>query len=78
LTFDTDPPFFVFQWGVTPPRLYVPAGADAATAARLRGEGWATIAGLDRASDNAAEARRLRCSHWLEGANVVAAGEEHL
>jgi ATP phosphoribosyltransferase regulatory subunit len=54
------------------PRLYVPAAADAATAARLRGDGWATIAGLDRVADHAAEAKRLRCSHWLDGANVVA------
>jgi ATP phosphoribosyltransferase regulatory subunit len=54
------------------PRLYIPAGADAAAAARLRSEGWATLAGLDRVKDHAAEAKRLRCSHWLDGADIVA------
>ena len=56
------------------PRLYVPVGSDGAAAARLRGEGWATIGGLAAVADNAAEAKRLRCSHWLDGANVVAVG----
>jgi ATP phosphoribosyltransferase regulatory subunit len=54
------------------PRLYVPAGGDAATAERLRGEGWATVAGLVAVKDAAAEARRLDCRHWLNGKDVVA------
>jgi ATP phosphoribosyltransferase regulatory subunit len=56
------------------PRLYVPAGSDAAAAARLRGEGWATVGGLAAVGDNAAAAKHLRCTHWLDGANVVAVG----
>jgi ATP phosphoribosyltransferase regulatory subunit len=57
----------------TPPRrLYVPTGTDAAAAKRLRGEGWVTVAGLESASDAAAEARRLNCRHRLEGATILA------
>jgi ATP phosphoribosyltransferase regulatory subunit len=55
-------------------RVFVPAGADAAAAERLRREGWATVAGLVAVKDAAAEAKRLRCSHWLDGATLVAAG----
>lgn len=50
------------------PRLYMPAGSADGEAARLRGEGWVTIAGLDAAGDERSEARRLGCSHlWLDG-----------
>jgi ATP phosphoribosyltransferase regulatory subunit len=53
----------------TPPaarkRLFVPVGQDHAAAARLRGEGYATVAALDPVDDPGAEARRLRCSHIL-------------
>ena len=52
-------------------RVYLPPGADAAAAARLRGEGWATVAGLTDA-DPAAEAKRLRCGHRLDGKEIVA------
>jgi len=51
-------------------RIYIPAEGDAATARRLRGEGWATVAGLARVQDVAAEARRLRCEHWLDGEKI--------
>jgi len=46
-------------------RLYVPFGVDHATGARLRGEGWTTVAGLLPEADTKAEARRLRCTHIL-------------
>ena len=54
------------------PRLYLPAGTDWAIAERCRREGWATVAGLATVQDAAAEARRLRCGHWLEGEKIVA------
>ena len=57
----------------TPPRrLYLPAGVDAATAKRFRGEGWVTVAGLETVRDAAAEAKRLNCGHRLEGATILA------
>ncbi|MGO8915143.1 MAG: ATP phosphoribosyltransferase regulatory subunit [Stellaceae bacterium] len=56
------------------PRLYVPLGGDGAAAARRRGEGWATVAGLAAVTDTAAEATRLKCSHWLDGDAIIALG----
>ena len=44
-------------------RVYVPLGIAASDAAKLRAEGWTTVAGLDRASEAAAEAKRLGCTH---------------
>jgi ATP phosphoribosyltransferase regulatory subunit len=55
-----------------PARLYIPAGTDPALAARLRGDGWVTVAGLVPVDDAAAEARRLGCGHRLEGEKIVA------
>jgi ATP phosphoribosyltransferase regulatory subunit len=48
-------------------RLYVPLGPVAALAKTLRQSGYATIAGLQPASDAMAEARRLLCTHVLLG-----------
>jgi ATP phosphoribosyltransferase regulatory subunit len=56
------------------PRLYLPLGSDAATAERLRGEGWATVSGLVAVKDAAVEAKRLNCGHWLAGQDIVAVG----
>ncbi len=53
-------------------RLFVPAGAARAESARLRGEGWVTVAGLDAIADATAEARRLGCSHVLADGEIVA------
>ena len=51
-----------------PARVYVPAGTSAADSAGLRAEGWITVAGLEAAGDEEAEARRLGCSHiWRNG-----------
>ncbi|HLB80038.1 MAG TPA: ATP phosphoribosyltransferase regulatory subunit, partial [Dongiaceae bacterium] len=47
-------------------RLFVPAGAPPAAAARLRREGWVTVAALDPVADARAEARRQGCGHLLE------------
>ena len=56
------------------PRLYLPCGSDRAAAERYRREGWATVAGLATVDDAAAEAKRLRCSHRLDGEKLVALG----
>jgi ATP phosphoribosyltransferase regulatory subunit len=52
-------------------RVFIPAGADQAAAARLRAEGWITIAALS-AADTAA---RLRCTHILRDGSAVPAEE---
>jgi ATP phosphoribosyltransferase regulatory subunit len=46
-----------------PKRIYVPLGVAPAEAARLRAEGWTTVAGLANAADARAEAERLACGH---------------
>ncbi|WP_414900704.1 ATP phosphoribosyltransferase regulatory subunit [Sphingomonas flavalba] len=43
------------------PRLFLPLGTDPALAARLRGDGWVTVAALDERCDAAA----LACTHAL-------------
>lgn len=49
-------------------RIFVPAGSERAAAARLRAEGWVTIAGLGAAQSWREEAARLRCAHvWRDG-----------
>jgi len=57
------------------PRIYVPFGTPAADAAAARGQKFATVAGLAQVNDNAAEAARLGCSHWLKNGRAVALGE---
>jgi ATP phosphoribosyltransferase regulatory subunit len=53
------------------PRVFVPFGADRAIAAKLRGEGFATVAGLGVVDDDMAEARRLGCSYVLRGGQAA-------
>jgi ATP phosphoribosyltransferase regulatory subunit len=57
------------------PRVYVPFGTPAAAAAAARAQRFATVAGLGQVADNAAEAARLGCSHWLENGRTVALGD---
>ena len=52
---------------VGPRRVLLPLGADRAQARALRAAGWVTVAALEPAGDWRAEARRLGCSHVLEG-----------
>jgi ATP phosphoribosyltransferase regulatory subunit len=52
-------------------RLYVPLGIAHADVARLRGEGWITVAGLTGDTDARAEAKRLRCTHLLANGHPV-------
>ena len=72
LTLYTDTILRALPAQMPPRRLYLPAGVDAATAKRLRGEGWVTVAGLETVRDAAAEAKRLNCGHRLEGATILA------
>ncbi len=51
------------------PRLYLPAATPAATAAKLRDQGWATVAGLTGGNAEK-EARRLNCTHLLAKGKV--------
>jgi ATP phosphoribosyltransferase regulatory subunit len=46
-------------------RIFVPHGSAAEAGEKLRAEGWITVAGLTPASDAAAEAKRMGCSHAL-------------
>lgn len=46
-------------------QIFLPYGVPRREAERLRSEGWITISGLTPASDDAAEARKLGCSHAL-------------
>jgi ATP phosphoribosyltransferase regulatory subunit len=60
------------------PRLFVPwrSGAAQARLAALRGEGFATVAGLSPSADPLAEARQQRCGHILRDGAVVAIAPE--
>ncbi|HEX2114763.1 MAG TPA: ATP phosphoribosyltransferase regulatory subunit, partial [Alphaproteobacteria bacterium] len=46
-------------------RLYLDFGTDHAVGAKMRAEGWTTVAGLVPGGDAKTEARRLRCTHIL-------------
>jgi ATP phosphoribosyltransferase regulatory subunit len=52
-------------------RVFLPFGTPAADGRRLRAEGWITVAGLEPAADVRAEARRLSCTHLLDGGRVA-------
>ena len=54
-----------------PARVFVPAGQDHEDAARLRAQGYATVAALDPVDDPAGEAARLRCTHILRDGTAV-------
>jgi ATP phosphoribosyltransferase regulatory subunit len=51
-------------------KLYLAKGTPVTLARKLRREGWATVQGLDKIADIRAEARRLNCSHVLDGERV--------
>ena len=55
-------------------RVLLPLGADRGRADALRVAGWVTVAALSPVGDWRAEARRLGCSHVLEGDDPVAIG----
>lgn len=53
------------------PLVYLPPGTDHAIAARLRAEGYATLAAL---GEDKTEAARLGCTHILAGAHPIPLG----
>jgi ATP phosphoribosyltransferase regulatory subunit len=53
------------------PRLFVPFGTDRGLAADMRAAGYATVAALAPAADNAAEANRLGCTHILRAGKAA-------
>ena len=55
-----------------PRRVLLPLGAKRPRAEALRAAGWVTVAALAPVGDWRAEARRLGCSHVLEGGDPVA------
>lgn len=59
-----------------PRRIYLPHGTPAATGQDLRAQGWQTIAGLEPAADEIAEAQRLSCSHVLRDGEIAALADQ--
>ena len=57
-------------------RVLVPFEADRARARALRAEDWVTVAALTPSGDWRAEARRLECSHILDGQEVRPVSED--
>jgi len=57
-----------------PRSVFVPFGTAADQGAKLRSDGWQTIAGLEPVSDDRAEAERLGCGHYLHDQEVVPSG----
>ncbi|HYC04572.1 MAG TPA: ATP phosphoribosyltransferase regulatory subunit [Azospirillaceae bacterium] len=55
-----------------PKRLLLEHGTSPADAARLRTEGWQTVAALEPVGDMATEAKRLGCGHYTRGGTPVA------
>jgi ATP phosphoribosyltransferase regulatory subunit len=55
-------------------RIFVPFGTPAADAAAMRERNFATVAGLAPVEDNAAEAERLGCTHWLSNGQAIDLG----
>ena len=73
-TLYTDTILGVLPEALAPSRVLLPFGADRSRASTLRGAGWVTVAALAPVGDWRAEARRLGCSHVLEGDNPAAVG----
>ena len=49
-------------------RIFLPYGTEQAAGAKLRAEGWVTLAGLEPVRDPGVEGRRNGCTHiWLSG-----------
>ena len=56
-------------------RVFLPAGTSADVAKKLRRQGWITVAGLHKAKDSRAEAKRLNCGHVWTGKTAAALGK---
>jgi ATP phosphoribosyltransferase regulatory subunit len=73
----TDALLAVLPAPAMPRRVFVPAEGAHDVAARLREQGWTTVAGLERGEAPMADAARLGCSHCLIGGEVRATGPLH-
>ncbi len=58
------------------PRVFLPAGTPVDEAAKLRADGWIAVAGLDVGVDAETEAKRLACSHLLDGGKIKEIGKK--
>jgi len=60
------------------PRVFVPLGTGPDQAEALRARNFATVAGLEPVADAAEEARRLKCTHWVDegGATILVTERE--
>jgi ATP phosphoribosyltransferase regulatory subunit len=54
-----------------PRRLFLPVGVPADERAKLRQDGWQTVAALADVGDVPAEARRLECSHVYDAGKIT-------
>ena len=61
---------------VTASRVFLPAGTPAEEAAKLRAKGWIAVASLDQGADAETEAKRLACSHLLDGGKIKEIGKK--
>jgi ATP phosphoribosyltransferase regulatory subunit len=75
-TLYTDTILSVLPEAPAPRRVLLPLGADRGQGDALRAAGWVTLAALEHNGDWRAEARRLGCSHILEGESPVALSRE--
>ncbi len=53
-----------------PKRVFLPLGTVWETGQKLRDQGFATIAGLEAVDSELAEAKRLKCTNWLENNQI--------
>jgi ATP phosphoribosyltransferase regulatory subunit len=73
-TLYTDTILAVLPEALLPRRVLLPLDTDRGRAESLRAAGWAAVAALSPVEDWRAEARRLGCSHVLEGDEPVSVG----
>ncbi len=57
-------------------RVFLPASTPADEAAKLRAEGWIAVAGLETSANVKTEAKRLGCSHLLDGGKIKEIGKK--
>lgn len=55
-------------------RLFLPFGTPTGKARDLRNQGWMTVQGLAGDTDTATEAKRLGCTHFLDGDRIAESG----
>jgi ATP phosphoribosyltransferase regulatory subunit len=56
-------------------RVFLPAGTPASVGAKLRAQGWITVAGLEKMGVANAEAKRMNCGHVWTGKAAAPVGK---